>query len=184
MMYNEWQCPFWVNDVIKTKKSINKCINKSFNQSIMYSIDTHSLIFTTGVHLQSHCKQLILSEMLPTDIPSIPHPLGSAICVFYKFKLLFTLKQCNCHAVCQIVCLVMGQEHLVLTIHLCEIIEAIRRDNNWGPFYWCHLTLNPTWICNHIANKVWDEIIYPFSNFSGGAVEVWELIDVITYPCQ
>ena len=38
---------------------------------------------------------------------------------------------------------------------------------------------------------MWDEIIYPFPNFNGSTVEVWEwinnfithfIIDVITYP--
>ena len=42
-----------------------------------------------------------------------------------------------------------------------------------------------------MPSKVWDEIIYPFPNFNGAAVEVWEwisnfipylIIDVITYP--
>ena len=48
------------------------------------------------------------------------------------------------------------------------------------------------WICNHMPNKVWDEIIYPFPNFNGCTVEVWEwinnfipnfIMDVTTYPC-
>ena len=48
------------------------------------------------------------------------------------------------------------------------------------------------WISNYVHYKVWDEIIYPFPNFNGCTVEVWELIskfnkrflmDVITYPC-
>ena len=29
---------------------------------------------------------------------------------------------------------------------------------------------------NHMPSKVWDEITYPVSNFSGGAIEVWEWI--------
>ena len=41
--------------------------------------------------------------------------------------------------------------------------------------------------------KLWDEITYPFPNFNGCTVEVWEwisnftphfIIDVITYPCS
>ena len=44
-----------------------------------------------------------------------------------------------------------------------------------------------------MLNKVWDEIIYPFPNFNGGTVDVWEwksnfiphfITDVITYPCK
>ena len=48
------------------------------------------------------------------------------------------------------------------------------------------------WISNHMPNNMWDEITYPFPNFNGAAVDVWEwisdfiphlIIDVITYPC-
>ena len=38
------------------------------------------------------------------------------------------------------------------------------------------LTLISTWISNHMPSKVWDEITYPFSNFDGCIVEVWEWI--------
>ena len=46
------------------------------------------------------------------------------------------------------------------------------------------------WISNHMSSKVWDEITYPFPNFNGCAIEVWEwisefiphfILDVITY---
>ena len=46
--------------------------------------------------------------------------------------------------------------------------------------------------CNYMPSKVWDEISYPFPNFNGTTMEVWEWIinfishftmDVITYPC-
>ena len=45
---------------------------------------------------------------------------------------------------------------------------------------------------NHTPSKVWGEITYPFPNFNGATVEVWEwmyyfiahfMIGVITYPC-
>ena len=48
------------------------------------------------------------------------------------------------------------------------------------------------WISNHVPGKVWNEITYPFPNFNGRAVEVWEwisnfitrlMMDVITYSC-
>ena len=54
------------------------------------------------------------------------------------------------------------------------------------------LILIPAWISNHMPRKVWAEIIYPFLNFNGHTVEVWEwvsnfsphfIIDVITHPC-
>ena len=43
-----------------------------------------------------------------------------------------------------------------------------------------------------MPSKVWDEITYPFTNFNGCSVEVWEwisnsiphfIMDLITYPC-
>ena len=35
-----------------------------------------------------------------------------------------------------------------------------------SPFYQHWLTLIPTWICNHMPSKLWDEITYPFLNFN------------------
>ena len=32
------------------------------------------------------------------------------------------------------------------------------------------------WISNYIHYKVWDEIAYPYPNFKGATVEVWEWI--------
>ena len=43
-----------------------------------------------------------------------------------------------------------------------------------------------------MSSEVWDEITYPFPNFNGYTIEVWEwvsniishfLIDVVIYPC-
>ena len=53
------------------------------------------------------------------------------------------------------------------------------------------LTLIPVWISNHMLKNGWNGISYPFPNFSGSAIEVWEsisnfiphiIMDVITYP--
>ena len=44
----------------------------------------------------------------------------------------------------------------------------------WSPFYWHALTLIQVSIGNHMLSDVWDEIIYPFPNFKGTTVEVWE----------
>ena len=49
-----------------------------------------------------------------------------------------------------------------------------------GPFYQHGLTLIPAWISNHIPSKVWDEIAYPFPNFNGRTLDVWELISNFT----
>ena len=45
-----------------------------------------------------------------------------------------------------------------------------------NPFYSHDLTLISAWITNHTHMKVWNEITYPFPNFNGGTVEVWEWI--------
>ena len=61
-----------------------------------------------------------------------------------------------------------------------------------APFHWHGLTLILAWISNLMPINVWDEITYPFPNFNGAAVEVWEwisnfilhfLLDVIISPC-
>ena len=61
-----------------------------------------------------------------------------------------------------------------------------------GLFYLQGLTLIPAWIINYTHYKVLDEITFPFPNFSGAAIEVWEWISnlilhftghIITYPC-
>ena len=54
------------------------------------------------------------------------------------------------------------------------------------------INFNP-WISNYIHYNVWDEIIYPFLNFNGATVEVYEWISnfiphitghVLTYSCR
>ena len=55
------------------------------------------------------------------------------------------------------------------------------------------LTWIPVWISNHMSNKLWDEISYPFLIFNGCTVEGWGWIsnfiqrvvveDVIPYVC-
>ena len=62
----------------------------------------------------------------------------------------------------------------------------------YGLFYQHGLSLIPALTSNHIHYNVWDEITYPFPNFNGTTVEVWEWISnfipyfieyVISYPC-
>ena len=50
-----------------------------------------------------------------------------------------------------------------------------------GPFYYHGLTLIQTWISNYSHYNVWDEIAYPFPNFNGITVEVWEWINNFTH---
>ena len=43
-----------------------------------------------------------------------------------------------------------------------------------GSFYQHDLTSIPAQISNHMPSKEWDEIAYPFPNFQGAAIEVWD----------
>ena len=54
------------------------------------------------------------------------------------------------------------------------------------------LTSIPGWISNFFHYNVWNEMTYPFSNYNGGTVQIWERISnfivhftgrAITYPC-
>ena len=72
----------------------------------------------------------------------------------------------------------MGQVSWDLLGHWMHHLDGLVQDsgNTSGPFYWHGLTLITVWISNYIRYQVWDEITYPFQNFNGGTVEVWELI--------
>ena len=48
--------------------------------------------------------------------------------------------------------------------------------NHMVPFYQHWLTSTSAWISSYIHYTVWDEITYPFPNFNGWAVGVWEWI--------
>ena len=61
-----------------------------------------------------------------------------------------------------------------------------------GPLYFHGLTLIPLWASNFIHYKVSGGITYPFPNFNGCTVEVWEWIsnyilnfnvNAVTYSC-
>ena len=60
-----------------------------------------------------------------------------------------------------------------------------------GPLLLTWINSITAWISNHMLSKVGDEITYPFPNYNGFTVEVWEwiskftshfIMDVITYP--
>ena len=64
--------------------------------------------------------------------------------------------------------------------------------NQLRPLLLNSLTLIPTWMSNHMPGRVWGEITYPFPNFNGCTVEVWEwisnfiphfIMNVITVSC-
>ena len=78
-----------------------------------------------------------------------------------------------------------------MTEHAYICKSAYEELQTWVPFYKHLLTIIPAWISNHMPSKVWDEIIYPFPNFNGATIEVWEwisnsisyiIMDVIIYP--
>ena len=41
-------------------------------------------------------------------------------------------------------------------------------------------TLKPAWISSHMPSKVWDEINYPFPNFSG-PIKVWLWVSLVSW---
>ena len=63
------------------------------------------------------------------------------------------------------------QRFTVYTCTMCYILET-----TLGLFYWQKLSVIPAWISNHMPSKVWDEIIFPLSNFNGCTVDVREWI--------
>ena len=71
-----------------------------------------------------------------------------------------------------------GSTGLVMHIQANELSHLCHQ----GPFLL-------TWISNYIHCNVWGEITYPFPNFNGSTVEVWEWMSnfiprhVITYLC-
>ena len=69
--------------------------------------------------------------------------------------------------------------------------ERVKYMANFAHWHQNGLTSIPAWISNHMPNKVWDEISYPFPNLNGESVEDWKwisnfiphlLMDVIIYP--
>ena len=51
----------------------------------------------------------------------------------------------------------------MLKFFLAEMSRS-ERDSNPNPFYW---------ITNYIHYRVGDEVTYPFQNFNGAAIEIW-----------
>ena len=51
---------------------------------------------------------------------------------------------------------------------------------NREPFNYLELTLIPTWIDNHSHLKLWDQITYPFPNFSISAIDDWVWLSYFT----
>ena len=78
----------------------------------------------------------------------------------------------------------------LLALRLSHSYPSTRKGRLWLPLL-AWLPSIPAWISNHMPSKLWDEITYPFPNFNGSTVEVWEWMSsfiwrfamyVITYP--
>ena len=52
--------------------------------------------------------------------------------------------------------------------------------SSWEPIYQHGLTIIPAWLSKYGHYKVWNKITYLFLNLSSAAVEVWELIKLIS----
>ena len=143
-----------------------------------------SLAFVRGIHrkpVNSPHKWPVTREMFPFHDIIMQSNFSSKFMAHsnwsnYPFYVpiiyiyIYTIKPIQCH----------------MLVNVCA--PGVAR----GPFYFHGLNLIPTWISNHMAGNVFDEIAYPFPNFNGAAVEVWEwisnfiphfIMDVITYPC-
>ena len=55
-------------------------------------------------------------------------------------------------------------------------LHYVCAEHPWHASYLHGLILIPAWISNYIDYKLWDDITYPFPNFTCAAVEVWEWI--------
>ena len=60
---------------------------------------------------------------------------------------------------------------IMCCIQSCLVVDL------WRPIFYHGLTLIPVWISNHMSGKLWDKNTYPFPNFNGCTVEVWELMN-------
>ena len=58
----------------------------------------------------------------------------------------------------------------LILISRCDCVDTR------APLYYHGLTLISAWISNYIYYKLWGEITYPFLNFNGCTVEVYEWI--------
>ena len=157
----------------------------------------------TNIHLKSHCKHSVKYEhriihnyhsmFLNSKMKCIMH---------FHLKLIYYHTFCLCLLLFQNNGWIMGElvlfpvEPYLLSCYLNTVCnmspELAVISVTRGSFYEHGLTLIPVWISNYIYYKLWDEIIYPFLNFNGCNVEVYEWISnfiphftghVITYLC-
>ena len=124
--------------------------------------------------------------------------LAGTGCERYSFLMLWinnttntTKAKCN-KTLTSYVWTMYNAECVYLSSRFTHTVPTMQGQQHPAHFYLHDLTLIPAWISNHMPNKVWDEITYPFLNFNGCTVEVYEWIsnfiphiemDVNTYPC-
>ena len=71
----------------------------------------------------------------------------------------------------------LNKVELVMTkirnsLHFLLLVHDAR-----SSFRWYGWTLIPAWKSNYNHYKVWYELTYPFPNFNGAAIEIWEWIN-------
>ena len=71
--------------------------------------------------------------------------------------------------------------HLSIYLSIYLIHYGAHFKTVWLPFYYYRLTLIPASISNYSHDQLWDKITYPFPNFNGATVEVWEWISNSTH---
>ena len=107
-----------------------------------------------------------------------------AMGIGFRGVFRFSKGKCKCH-ISIIINLFMAEQNLNKGTKRLQLASLCL-------LTWINLIL--IWISNissHMLNKVWDKITYPFQNFNGTAVEVWDwtsnfaphfMFDVITCP--
>ena len=59
---------------------------------------------------------------------------------------------------------------------MCDRLKSDGKSPRSNPVPGRGLSVITAWKSNYIHHEVWDEIKYPFLNFNGATVEVWEFI--------
>ena len=79
----------------------------------------------------------------------------------------------------------------VLTIYSHKFLLSLPAFSHMRPLLFTRFNVNPSMNTNHMPGKMCNGITYPFPNFTGATVEVWEsisnffpyfIMNVFTYP--
>ena len=160
-----------------TELNSNMFLHFHTNLVILNHCDVSQMILSAGVQLETcHTIKVYLFTHLWKSPPML---------------IYATIYQLNCTTSLnsQFLCaeLIWGNIeiclHFIVFLDTKEVKEGCRGTGKlmrWSPFYWHGLTLISAWISNHMPNKSRDEITYPFANFNGATVEVWEWLSNFT----